>query len=578
MSATDSSAALPERAAKSTKPAKKGLVEEVHSMQVMAAATTSKLIPASAPAVSPWGVPSSSSNAAASPAVGKESSTTRATLKNNWPTPEVALKETTNTVTKPKVPAPAPKVKSTGKEKWVKYSADISIATNPNGNTKNEKNNNAGNGNANQKKKNNNNGNGYGSGTGNQQKKRQNNNGNRNQSGQKNIKKEQKKQGENNNSKRSSDKKEKYPVDSMTELSIESATVVEALSASPTSAAVESFTAPVQAEGVLVSSTDNSFTSEFSEAVTSTVDLKPSELQAVKSRTTSPKPSGDGNEIAAKNSGFDSHKKQHFHRQSEPFIPYNLNQMNADNNSRQRRYNHDDTHNKNYKNRPFNNRNSFAGFNGGPMMNQGFNNYYIPAMVPPANSFNFNAQFIPPPQFNAQLPAQPITRSETQSPNRGEFVHLNHGMGIPPMGGVMASPVDGGMVPQFIPPPLFNPYHAMADPITSQILHTMSYYFSDENLVKDLFLKQNMNSEGYVPITLITGFKKIRELTGGDLNIFMRSLEGFPEIEVNNGKIRRSYDWKKWVLPYKSRLPTGQVEETQDVTSLTKENQEVTET
>ncbi|MCD9643426.1 hypothetical protein HAX54_030892 [Datura stramonium] len=57
--------------------------------------------------------------------------------------------------------------------------------------------------------------------------------------------------------------------------------------------------------------------------------------------------------------------------------------------------------------------------------------------------------------------------------------------------------------------PLLFPHAQLHTRIVNQI----DYYFSKENLVKDIFLRQKMAEHGWVPVTLITGFKKVREFT-----------------------------------------------------------------
>ena len=45
-----------------------------------------------------------------------------------------------------------------------------------------------------------------------------------------------------------------------------------------------------------------------------------------------------------------------------------------------------------------------------------------------------------------------------------------------------------------------------------QILHS-EYYFSDENLQKDFFLRNQMDEEGFVPISVIANFNRLQALT-----------------------------------------------------------------
>ncbi|XP_051114671.1 la-related protein 1C isoform X2 [Andrographis paniculata] len=73
--------------------------------------------------------------------------------------------------------------------------------------------------------------------------------------------------------------------------------------------------------------------------------------------------------------------------------------------------------------------------------------------------------------------------------------------------------------------PISPVYLPMPDPnLATKIVNQIDYYFSNENLVKDTFLRQNMDNEGWVSINLIAGFKK------GD-------------------KVRRRNDWIKWIMP-----------------------------
>ncbi|KAL6507597.1 hypothetical protein OROGR_023792 [Orobanche gracilis] len=61
-------------------------------------------------------------------------------------------------------------------------------------------------------------------------------------------------------------------------------------------------------------------------------------------------------------------------------------------------------------------------------------------------------------------------------------------------------------VPMVSIPSMFSP---MPDPyLHSKIANQIDYYFSNENLVKDTFLRQNMDGGGWVSIKLIAGFKK----------------------------------------------------------------------
>ncbi|KAF2297968.1 hypothetical protein GH714_006788 [Hevea brasiliensis] len=77
-------------------------------------------------------------------------------------------------------------------------------------------------------------------------------------------------------------------------------------------------------------------------------------------------------------------------------------------------------------------------------------------------------------------------------------------------------------------PAMIVPVHE--PPLSVMLVIQIEYYFSDANLIKDEYLKSNMDNQGWVPITLIAGFNR------GD-------------------KVRRRNDWMKWI-PSSSRIPT----------------------
>ncbi|KAL9249827.1 La-related protein [Drosera capensis] len=90
-------------------------------------------------------------------------------------------------------------------------------------------------------------------------------------------------------------------------------------------------------------------------------------------------------------------------------------------------------------------------------------------------------------------------------------------------------------------------------PLPVNIAYQIHYYFSDENLVKDTFLRGKMDQQGWVPISLIAGFKKMRGLTD-NIQLILESVKGSRVVEVQGDRIRRRDDWGKWIL-----LPAGEL-------------------
>lgn len=93
------------------------------------------------------------------------------------------------------------------------------------------------------------------------------------------------------------------------------------------------------------------------------------------------------------------------------------------------------------------------------------------------------------------------------------------------------------------PPGMFFP----VDPhLPAYIVNQIDYYFSDANLVKDEFLKSNMDDQGWVPITLIANFPRVKSLTS-NVQLILDSLQASTIVEVKDDKLRRRVDWMKWI-------------------------------
>ncbi|CAB4480320.1 hypothetical protein RhiirA5_487387 [Rhizophagus irregularis] len=86
------------------------------------------------------------------------------------------------------------------------------------------------------------------------------------------------------------------------------------------------------------------------------------------------------------------------------------------------------------------------------------------------------------------------------------------------------------------------------------ILQQIEYYFSIENLCKDIYLRSNMDSEGYVLISLLAGFNRVKALTM-DEKLVREALLISYTVEVNGDKVRKRDGWKIWLLPKQNDLP-----------------------
>eukprot|EP00744_Colponema_vietnamica_P009743 GILI01013828.1.p1 GENE.GILI01013828.1~~GILI01013828.1.p1 ORF type:complete len:221 (-),score=76.40 GILI01013828.1:490-1152(-) len=89
----------------------------------------------------------------------------------------------------------------------------------------------------------------------------------------------------------------------------------------------------------------------------------------------------------------------------------------------------------------------------------------------------------------------------------------------------------------------------------------LEYYFSIQNLCKDMFLRMQMDQEGYVPIALLANFNRVRQLLAADSNLAIPEvLAESQEVEVSADKlkIRKKVDWKYWLLPAVPPAPAAE--------------------
>lgn len=85
----------------------------------------------------------------------------------------------------------------------------------------------------------------------------------------------------------------------------------------------------------------------------------------------------------------------------------------------------------------------------------------------------------------------------------------------------------------------------------------IEYYFSIENLCKDMYLRQRMDSQGFVNLHFIAAFKRIRELTP-DVAVVRAACEISSELDFVVGeddieRLRRRNGWQSFILPMEDR-------------------------
>jgi la-related protein 1 len=173
---------------------------------------------------------------------------------------------------------------------------------------------------------------------------------------------------------------------------------------------------------------------------------------------------------------------------------------------------------------------------------------------PPLQQPPFSNQYVPTPSRNPR-------GTRTQSiPNNAMFSQFA---------------LNGGTSSQHMPPlqpsnPMFNyqplqsmgavPYNPYIDQVSVLALVTMQleYYFSIDNLCKDVYLRKHMDTQGYVFLSFIAGFKRIQALSQ-DFELLRYACQESEIIEYlrdqENGidRLRRREGWEKWVLSMEER-------------------------
>lgn len=86
----------------------------------------------------------------------------------------------------------------------------------------------------------------------------------------------------------------------------------------------------------------------------------------------------------------------------------------------------------------------------------------------------------------------------------------------------------------------------------NQIEKQIRYYFSIENLCKDMYLRRQMDCNGFVSVRIIKGFGRIQTLSEGDSELVDLVIESIAELErindVVDSKIRLRNGWENWIL------------------------------
>lgn len=96
----------------------------------------------------------------------------------------------------------------------------------------------------------------------------------------------------------------------------------------------------------------------------------------------------------------------------------------------------------------------------------------------------------------------------------------------------------------------YNSTNCVVDTTTLKecIRNQIEYYFSEENLLRDFFLRRKMDAQGFLPITLIASFHRVQILTM-DVGLVIEAIMESDKLELVDGfKVRTKIDPLKWPI------------------------------
>ncbi|KAK4469698.1 hypothetical protein MN116_006616 [Schistosoma mekongi] len=83
-----------------------------------------------------------------------------------------------------------------------------------------------------------------------------------------------------------------------------------------------------------------------------------------------------------------------------------------------------------------------------------------------------------------------------------------------------------------------------------QILHQVEFYFSADNLAKDVYLRRQMDADGWVDVNVIAKFNRVASLCT-DLNDILEAIRVSPllDVDVSKARVRCKNNPSIWALP-----------------------------
>lgn len=79
---------------------------------------------------------------------------------------------------------------------------------------------------------------------------------------------------------------------------------------------------------------------------------------------------------------------------------------------------------------------------------------------------------------------------------------------------------------------------------------TSEFYFSPDNLVRDIFLRQHMDMDGFVPLAFVGSFQAVYSVHQDYPSLLAAVKDSeLVELDEENEKVRLRDGWHKWLWP-----------------------------
>jgi len=167
-----------------------------------------------------------------------------------------------------------------------------------------------------------------------------------------------------------------------------------------------------------------------------------------------------------------------------------------------------------------------------------------PVFGPPGRSHS--VPYFPPPA-NSSLPRYP------SHPYQPQFTADFSRLGVQPAAVSIDEDTKNKIIRQVYVPSQIATF--LRPGLLANVLR--EYWFSEQNLYKDTFLRKKMDGQGFVPLSELVQFARLRTITS-DAYVVLAALLSSTETEVLSQSergplVRARHDWAKWVFPENER-------------------------